>query len=656
MTWYGYFVIVDKLRITISHFLNSQYMSSSINYEKRKNQKLFQHLEKQGICHVQNYIPIYKNFFLLNENNYNSINLNHHQYVKEVIRKEDENIYKCKLAGSSGDTKTNTVFFKFAPLLDPIKYMIGKYPPDNIEKLPSLNTSKDEILPKVLDVNNSAYVDGYFSALSNQLFETRNFVHGVKFYGSFLGIKKKFNVNVYDDIDYLAKSVFFNKHKNKLFEIEDYEALLDDEDETSRCNLRNLNISNDTVGDTLDVEEIDAVSFDNVFLDESTRSEIDKTSPEKDLDCKMVPLTIDNMATHNITANTEEMGLLPVKHGSVVLANESDSTSDDSCSSRTSHTGGGEGERDDTSIQLSDMEKGTACNVTGDNGTNEMVRVTKATDSDDSDGSGDCSDDSGDDSSDYDSDDETLIATFPAFPVQLICMEHCDATMDDIIMDDELGDQEWLSMLMQIIMTLIAYQKAFSFTHNDLHTNNVMFIPTKRKYLYYKFKDTHYRVPTFGKIFKIIDFGRAIYKYDGKIMCSDSFGPGGDASTQYNTEPYHNPEKPRLEPNFSFDLCRLACSIFDYLIEDVTEMKPLHEYGNITRIIAEWCLDDDGLNMLYKKNGAERYPDFKLYKMIARRVHHHTPTAQLDRPEFKSYVCNEDDITGNERVMDLDAL
>ena len=35
--------------------------------------------------------------------------------------------------------------------------------------------------------------------------------------------------------------------------------------------------------------------------------------------------------------------------------------------------------------------------------------------------------------------------------------------------------------------------------------------------------------------------------------------------------------------------------------------------------------DDNGKNILYKKNGEERYPNFKLYKMIARIVHNHTP-------------------------------
>jgi hypothetical protein len=42
--------------------------------------------------------------------------------------------------------------------------------------------------------------------------------------------------------------------------------------------------------------------------------------------------------------------------------------------------------------------------------------------------------------------------------------------------------------------------------------------------------------------------------------------------------------------------------------------------------------------MLYKNNGADRYPDFKLYKMIARCVHNHTPQKQLERPEFKAFA------------------
>jgi hypothetical protein len=148
-----------------------------------------------------------------------------------------------------------------------------------------------------------------------------------------------------------------------------------------------------------------------------------------------------------------------------------------------------------------------------------------------------------------------------------------------------------------------------------------------------------YKVPTYGRIYKIIDFGRSIFRFNGRVFCSDSFKQGGDAATQYNIEPYFNEKKPRLDPNSSFDLCRLACSIFDYLVEDFNEVKEVSQISDpVTRLVVEWCLDDKGINMLYKNNGVERYPDFKLYKMIARCVHKHTPHAQLERPEFSRYI------------------
>ena len=231
-------------------------------------------------------------------------------------------------------------------------------------------------------------------------------------------------------------------------------------------------------------------------------------------------------------------------------------------------------------------------------------------------------------------------------------MENCTNTLDHLIINNDLTHEEWMSLLMQIIMTLITYQKLFSFTHNDLHTNNVMYVPTNKKFLFYLYKKKYYKVPTFGKIFKIIDFGRAIYKFENKIFCSDSFQTGGDAATQYNIEPFFNEKKPRLEPNFSFDLCRLACSIFDYLVDDVSNIKNSNE--PIVKLITEWCIDDNGINVLYKNNGDERYPDFKLYKMIARCVHNHTPNAQLERPEFSLLSVNKNGVPKGETIMNID--
>jgi len=208
---------------------------------------------------------------------------------------------------------------------------------------------------------------------------------------------------------------------------------------------------------------------------------------------------------------------------------------------------------------------------------------------------------------------------------------------------------------MQIVLTLIVYQKAFSFTHNDLHTNNIMYVNTEAEFLYYKYNKKTYKVPTYGRIFKLIDFGRSIYRFHGKTFCSDSFAPGGDAATQYNCEPYMNDNKPRLDPNPSFDLCRLGCSMYDFLIDEETadEMDPFQ------KIVYNWCCDDNDKNILYKKHGEERYPNFKLYKMIARTVHHTTPQEQLDYPFFNEFAISAKELKKLVQyitVIDIDGI
>jgi hypothetical protein len=576
-------------------------MSQFVDYEKRKNQTFFDNLEKFDCNQTQNYLPIYKNFFNLSDTNYNNINLNHSSHIDKVIKKINENEYVCSIVNRNNKAREERVFCKFAPLIDPVKIMIGKYEKDNtIYRLPQLTSTTDDVHAKLLDINNSAYVDGVFSFLTGQLSSRFNFIHGVKYFGSFLTIKKKFKINVYDDLEYLIKSDYFNKHKNRLFEIENYSELFDDS--TSRCNLPALKISHDAeisiATDT--IEPINDDLFSDVFSEPDTE---DADLCELDNSMDFLSLTTENINDHNSLPTNKEFS-------------RTNTNSDDTCSSRTSHTNSKDEDSDNVS---SDTE------------------------------------DSDDDRSE-ESDDEKIFATFPEFPVQMICMEACENTLDQLILDEELTQDKWLSALMQIIMILITYQKAFSFTHNDLHTNNIMYVSTKKKYLFYQIKNTIYRVPTFGKIFKIIDFGRAIYKYDGKVICSDSFSSTGDAATQYNIEPYYNEQKPRLEPNFSFDLCRLACSIFDYLIDDMSEIQNLKKCNAITRIIAEWCVDDNGINVLYKNNGTDRYPEFKLYKMIARCVHKHTPLAQLERPEFKAFSFQREKIPKNEYVINIDNI
>jgi hypothetical protein len=131
-----------------------------------------------------------------------------------------------------------------APLLDPYKYLIGKYNinDDKLFSLPRLNSTIEDCHPKFVDTNNSAYVDGLFLYFSSHLLHKHKFLHGVDYYGSFLGIKNDFTINVFDDIDYLNNSDFFNNNKNKLFKIDDYSHLFQNEEQK----LKPINIDQNT--------------------------------------------------------------------------------------------------------------------------------------------------------------------------------------------------------------------------------------------------------------------------------------------------------------------------------------------------------------------------------------------------------------------------
>jgi len=563
-----------------------------IYYKKNDNTALFKEFDVNNIKSIQNYIPLYGNFFNLQEKNYQSINLNQPFHITSLEKSDIKNAYTCQVKSEDKEEKAEA-FFKFSPLIDPIKYMVGKYGDLTEEMkvaLPKL--SENTCHPKVLDPNNSAYVDGFFTYLTSNLLHRHKFIHGLDFFGSFLGIKKDFNINIFDDLEYLNDSKYFHENKGKLFEIEaiDEEMFFDADTRNYKKKLKiDKNISNKSI------YSLNGENFDDLFI----------STPMTD----NTPVQLTEALVFEFNKQNENKN------------KNSSRKSSSTCSSRSSHTS---------------AESDAAVDESG---------------SDDDDVEEDSEGDESDSMGTLDS-DIICNAIINDFPVQIICLERMEATLDSLL-GEELSDDEWRSCLFQIIMTLVSYQKMFNFTHNDLHTNNIMFNKTDKQYIYYRYNKVYYKVPTYGRLFKIIDFGRSIYSFKGKFICSDSFHQKGDAATQYNCEPYMNSNKPRLDPNPSFDLCRLACALYDFFMDDVEDVNTCGD--PIAALINEWCTDDKGRNILYKKCGEERYPDFKLYKMIARTVHNHTPEKQVTKSVFQKFVSNRKKV-GKKRYIDIDAL
>jgi hypothetical protein len=102
----------------------------------------------------------------------------------------------------------------------------------------------------------------------------------------------------------------------------------------------------------------------------------------------------------------------------------------------------------------------------------------------------------------------------------------------------------------------------------------------------------------------------------------------------------------------------LGVSIYDFIIDNDEESP--EDMDDFQKIVYKWCMDDNGKNILYKKNGEERYPNFKLYKMIARTVHNYSPETQLNDPLFRDFKVSsvkwgkiEKTV---EKVMDIDKI
>jgi len=542
---------------------------------------------------LQIYNPIYKLFFDLNKKNYNSISMNHEYSMKTL---------NTVVHHSTKETKKKPLFIKFSPLLDPIRYLIGKYKStdETIRNLPTLDSTEDTVHPKLLERNNASYVDNFFCFLSGQLYTNHGFSNAVEYFGSYLGIQEQFKLNITDDLDYLSTSSYFLENRGKL-----YTTTMLDEDEFanfgSRSNKQKLLIG-DSANDSIIIDSIIDITTDT-----------------------LEPLAEPVIADALIYEKSEKKSTSTYSssNNSVIsCSDEEDNAKEDKRSGQEDK----EEEKDEDDDNEDDENKSSEWNTEDET-----------------------EDEDGED------DDTEQFAFVKNFPVQLICLERCDGTLDELFMKKSINVDESASALFQIIMILIAYQKSFHFTHNDLHTNNIMYNETAEKYIYYKYNDQIYKVPTYGKIYKIIDFGRSIYKFNGQTFCSDSFAPGGDADTQYNCEPFLNEKKPKLEPNYSFDLCRLACSLYDFIIDETTE-EDIKKFNSLQATVYRWCTDDNGKNVLYKKSGEERYPNFKLYKMIARTVHKHVPKSQLGYPFFNQFWCKTllADIPTN--VIDIDQL
>jgi hypothetical protein len=577
----------------------------------------------------------------LNQTNYNSINICGQWYLKKIHSVDEDGIFSGVVENSqNGKTKNVDIFIKNAPLLDPIKYMVGVHQHElhKVSNLPQFGEEDDVpvgkeakepseslVIDKVNNPSNASYIDNLFNIINSQLIE-KGFIHGIEWYGSFLGIKRNFEFNIYDDLDYLFHSKYFMKHVGSLFHVP--KEILDEVQKPSlKIEERETDAAETTFDDFEDLPDLPDIQPTGATLP-MTPLPNSVSLPEPEVDIELCLLE-DHKNSAMMMGSPE-----------VDMERDDDTITNSSYSSRTSYTneyvdypGKEEGgidtdeEEEDEGEDCPDLVESYSAGKANSSAIGQRMGKEGEGEEDE--------EEAETEGSEYD--EEYIGATIQEFPVQLICLQACEDTLDELMLNDELNEHELFSCMMQIIMILATYQKLYQFTHNDLHTNNVMFEETNKKFLHYEYNGKKYLVPTYGKIYKIIDFGRSIFTIQNQLFCGDCYQKNGDAYTQYNFGPCMNEAKPTVEPNYSFDLCRLACSMFDHLIQNIGDIQRVSSLSPFKQLVVRLCTDDKGLNVLYKRNREERYPCFKLYKMISRTVHNHTPDLLLETPDFSRY-------------------
>jgi hypothetical protein len=237
----------------------------------------------------------------------------------------------------------------------------------------------------------------------------------------------------------------------------------------------------------------------------------------------------------------------------------------------------------------------------------------------------DCDDDEDDDNiEDDDSGEPFAWASFANVPVHLTIMEKCDGVLYDLMMCNS-EEEKRLAWISQVMFALAFAQRNFGFVHNDLHSNNVMYVSTEKEFLYYNVAGTLYKVPTYGYLIKIIDFERGVcsIKLTGmkepKFFMSDHFSTNDEAGGQYNFPPFYNSKYPTIKPNPSFDLSRLATSLFWDLFPEGPKNEE-YKKNPIFLFFMKWLRHVDGSSILFGKEDPQhdRYHGFGLYKAIAR--------------------------------------
>ena len=209
-------------------------------WDKKRSNCLFKSCNILDINECQVYQPIYSLYFHIHNTKYSHkiMDLNRNFYVTELIKITNEKYHtsncqvECEVLNNISKEITQKVLFcKCIPILDPLSFMMNNY--NNIVHRNNLLPScySYNTFHKINNMNNTAYIDTFFSFIVSELTIKDILPSFPIFYGSINGIKKKFNYDITDDYSNLRREEWFYKYLGKTYSIDMYVSSSDEEEE-----------------------------------------------------------------------------------------------------------------------------------------------------------------------------------------------------------------------------------------------------------------------------------------------------------------------------------------------------------------------------------------------------------------------------------------
>jgi len=559
------------------------------------------------------------------------------------------------------------IHIKKTALLDPLKVMQDEYViPGRLQNKTMSDEALKNTTSKLNSYNNCGHVESLFLYLGNKLVETGKCPSFPYYYGCINGEDPNYHHNITDEYETVSRTKWFKdrvKNDFDLLIIEDNDEIEDDENQSRKIRRLSNCISDDDESDNEsdfkfsddddDNEDDDNDDKTKFSIDDEPEEPEEKNETEENKTIEITPDNVieaidnqlntinktiekENKKENEISNNEENQDEILPKIVDVsfikgiddedfefsIDINDNDNDNDNNNDNDTTLEGGNVKEEDKTEEQTEEQtEDHSEDNSDIDDFIEELSDIDEdnlsITDFEDKPGS-------------------LYYVKCEKMPVSLSLMEKLDDTLDNMLDNDySMSETEWFGMFFQVAFGLAVAQKYFNFVHNDLHSSNVMFKKTLLKHLYFQVNNQYYRIPTYGKITKIIDFARGTFKLGDRWVFSDQFKEDGDASGQYDYPVDGSLKNCEHKPNPSFDLVRLGTTVIQRL-EDAPKVR---------EFVEQITLDDDENSLCYDED------TFELYVDIAHNCHNAIPIEVMMRKEFKIFKINKQNVPKGQYVF-----